>query len=204
VVAEGEADEGGEVEDVVEVVVGAEVAGAGHDVLVGEGGAEEVGVNVFDVEGHGGVRRLVEEVDSWLLFEEIVELFGVGGKVLVSGFGELFQPVDGGAEGDDFAPGLEAGFKLGVDVIGGIGGELVGVEVGIVDHATADEGGVDFVNHVATDNHDAEGWSIHFVGGETDGVGLSFVEDLPGVRHSLGGVDNDNTVLLVDFFDELV
>ena len=38
VVAEGEADEGGEVHFVIEVVVGTEVAGAGHDVLVGEGG----------------------------------------------------------------------------------------------------------------------------------------------------------------------
>jgi hypothetical protein len=34
-VGEGAADEGGVMFEVVEVVVGAEVAGAGHDVLVG-------------------------------------------------------------------------------------------------------------------------------------------------------------------------
>jgi hypothetical protein len=34
-VGESEADEGGVMFEVVEVVVGAEVAGAGHDVLVG-------------------------------------------------------------------------------------------------------------------------------------------------------------------------
>lgn len=49
VVAEGETDERGVVTDVVEVIVDAEVAGAGHNSLAGKGGAEEVAIKTIDI-----------------------------------------------------------------------------------------------------------------------------------------------------------
>ena len=88
-VTEGEAGEGGQMHFVVEVVVDAEVAGAGHDACVGEGGAEEVGVEAFDVEGHGGVGLAVNQVDFGVVLQEVEELLAELGEVLLGGSGEL-------------------------------------------------------------------------------------------------------------------
>jgi len=56
----------------------------------------------------------------------------------------LGKPVDGGAEGDNFAPSLEAGFETGVDVVVVFVGKLVGGFLGVVDHAAADKTGLKF------------------------------------------------------------
>ena len=199
-VAEGEADERGEVHFVVEVVVAAEVAGAGHDAFGGEGGAEEVGVEAVDVEADDWGGFLVYEVDFGGGFEEVIQCMTMYDKRLFVLFGD---PVEGGAEGDDFAVGLEAGLEDGVGVVGVIAGELVVFELDVVDHAAADEGGFEMWDEGAFDDHAAEAGGVHFVGGEADGVGFGFVEEVGFVGHGLGGVDDDYPALFLDFFDDL-
>jgi hypothetical protein len=59
-VAERKADEWRIVFDVVEVVMATEIAGATHNVFVGEGLTEEMRIELVDVEGEGGGRFLVD------------------------------------------------------------------------------------------------------------------------------------------------
>lgn len=39
--------------------------------------------------------------------------------------------------------------------------------------------------------------------GKTDGVDFGFLEEIVGVGHGLGGVNDDEAVRLMDFFDEV-
>ncbi len=39
------------------------------------------------------------------------------------------------------------------------------------------------------------------MGGETDGVSIGFFEHIVIMRHGLGGVNNDDAAVSVDFFD---
>ncbi len=41
------------------------------------------------------------------------------------------------------------------------------------------------------------------MGGKTDGVGFGLLEDLVVMRHGLGGVDNDEAAVFVNFFDDV-
>ncbi len=38
---------------------------------------------------------------------------------------------------------------------------------------------------------------------ETDGIGFGFFEDFVVMSHSLGGIDDDYTAVLVDAFDDV-
>ena len=44
---------------------------------------------------------------------------------------------------------------------------------------------------------------LHCVSRETDGVGFGFFEDFVVMSHSLGGIDDDYTAVLVDAFDDV-
>lgn len=142
--------------DFVEVVVNTEVAGAGHDVLFAEGRAEKVRIHAIDVEGHGGVGLSIDKVDFGFIMEEIVELGGVGEKVLVVFFGAMIEPVNGGVEGDNFCPSLKAGFENGVSVVFILSGKEVMIGKNIVDHAATDKREFELRDEVAADDHDAE------------------------------------------------
>ncbi len=67
----------------VEVVMGTEIAGAGHNSLLAEGGTDEVRIHAINIEAHSGVGFLIDEMDSGLVGEKTVEFFGVGGEILV-------------------------------------------------------------------------------------------------------------------------
>lgn len=202
-VAEGEAEERGELADFVEVVVDAEVAGAGHDVFFAEGGAEEMRIHAFDVEGHGGVRLGADEVDSIFALEKIIEFGGIILEVFVVFFGAVVEPVESSAEGDDFGPGLEAGFEDGVSMVFVLSGEKVVVGEDVIDHAATDEGELELRDEITFDDHNTERGGVHLMCGETDGVGVGLLEEVVVVRHGLGGVDDDEAFVLVDFLDEI-
>ncbi len=184
--------------------MGAEVAGAGHDVLLTEGGAEEVRIHAVDVEGHSGVGLGADHVDFGFAAEKIVELGGVGEEVLTVLLSTVIEPVNGSAERNNLGPGLETGFENSVGVIFIVGGEEIVIGKDVVDHAATDERELKLWDEIAPDDHDAERGGIHLVGGETDGVGVGLFEERMVMGHGLGGVDDDNAFVLVDFLDELL
>lgn len=184
--------------------MGTEVAGAGHDVFFAEGGAEEVRIHAVDVEGHGGVGLSADHVDFGFAAEKIVELGGVGEEILTVLFSTVIEPVDGSAERDNLGPGLETGFENSVGVIFIVGGEEIVIGKDVVDHAATDERELKLWDEIAPDDHDAERGSVHLVGGETDGVGIGLLEERVVVGHGLGGVDDDNSLVLMNFLDELL
>lgn len=202
-VAEGEAKKGWELADFVEIIVGAEVAGARHDVLFAEGGAEEVRIHTVDIEGHGGVGLGADHMNLRLITEKIVKFLSIGEKVSMVFLSVAREPVDSGAEGDNFGPSLETGLEDRVGVVFVLSREEVVIGENVVDHASTDEVELKLWDEIAPHNHDAERGGIHFVGGETDSVGVDLFEESMVVSHGLGGVDNDNTFVLVDFFDEI-
>ncbi len=71
----------------------------------------------------------------------------------------------------------------------------------VINHTAADEGKLKFGDKIAAGDDDAERGSVHFVGGETDDVSIGFFEHIVIMRHGLGGVDNDDAAVSVDFFD---
>lgn len=88
-------------------------------------------------------------------------------------------------------------------VVGAVGREFISVVAYIVYHATADEGGVNMSSKVFMNHHGAERGGIHFVSGETDGIGGSFIQNLWSVSCALSGINDDEAVLLVDGFGNL-
>ena len=200
-VAKGAANEGWEVADFVEVVMGTEVASASHDSLFAEGGTDEVRIHAINIEAHSGVGFLIDKMDPGLVEEKIVEFLGVGGEVGVVFFGTTVEPVESSAEGDNLSPGLKAGLKNSVGVVFVLSGEKIVIGKDVINHTAADEGKLKFGDKIAAGDDDSERGSVHFVGGETDGVSIGFFEHIVIMRHGLGGVDNDDAAVSVDFFD---